>query len=50
MRFARIFRYFGILATPGSAFGKGTRDCIRLSFATSIEEMEKALTKIKEVL
>lgn len=45
-----IFDKYGILATPGNAFGQHTADCVRLSFATSIEELEKALSNFREIL
>jgi aspartate aminotransferase len=38
----------GIAVVPGSAFG--TPDCLRLSFATSMENLEKALGKLRLVV
>jgi len=44
-----IFDKYGILATPGDAFGKQTADCVRFSFATPIEELEKAVGNFREI-
>lgn len=38
----------GVAVVPGSAFG--TDDCIRISFATSLENLEKAMQRIKNVV
>lgn len=38
----------GVAVVPGSAFG--TDDCIRISFATSLENLEKAMQRIKKVV
>lgn len=38
----------GVAVVPGSAFG--TPDCIRISFATSMENLQKAMQRIKDVV
>lgn len=38
----------GVAVIPGSAFG--TPDCIRISFATSMENLEKSLERIKKLV
>jgi aspartate aminotransferase len=39
-----------IAATPGSAFGPGGIDCVRLSYATSQARITEALERIKKIL
>jgi aspartate aminotransferase len=39
-----------IAATPGSAFGPGGEDYIRLSYATSQDRINQALVRIEKVL
>jgi len=41
----RILREAGVATVPGSAFGQG--DCLRLSYATSMGELERAFDKIE---
>lgn len=38
----------GVAVVPGSAFG--TDDCIRISFATSMENLEEAMKRIKKLV
>lgn len=38
----------GVAVVPGSAFG--TEDCIRISFATSMENLQKAMQRIKNLV
>ncbi len=40
----------GVAIVPGTAFGKTSIDYVRFSFAASIENIEKALEKIKKML
>jgi len=40
----------GVAIVPGTAFGKTSVDYVRFSFAASIENIEKALEKIKKIL
>lgn len=40
----------GVVTVPGSAFGPGGRDHIRISYASSMENIKKALEKIEEIL
>jgi aspartate aminotransferase len=40
----------GVAIVPGTAFGKTSVDYVRFSFAASIENIEKALEKIKKML
>ncbi len=40
----------GVITTPGAAFGKEGREHIRLSYATTQEEIEKAMSIMREVL
>ncbi|QDZ24552.1 pyridoxal phosphate-dependent transferase [Chloropicon primus] len=44
----RILREAGVATVPGSAFGK--EECLRMSYATSMENLERALDKIEEWL
>jgi len=39
-----------IAATPGSAFGPGGANCVRLSYAASQERLKEALTRIEKML
>lgn len=38
-----------VAATPGDAFGSGGGKCIRMSFATSMENLEKAIERINKI-
>ena len=40
----------GVAIVPGTAFGKTSVDYVRFSFAASLENIEKALEKIKKML
>jgi aspartate aminotransferase len=40
----------GVIAVPGSAFGPGGKEHIRLSYASSRENLEEALRRMKGVL
>jgi aspartate aminotransferase len=40
----------GVAIVPGTAFGKTSTDYVRFSFAASMENIEKALEKIKKML
>jgi aspartate aminotransferase len=40
----------GVAIVPGTAFGKTSIDYVRFSFAASMENIEKALEKIKNIL
>ena len=40
----------GVAIVPGTAFGKTSIDYVRFSFAASMENIEKALEKIKKML
>jgi aspartate/methionine/tyrosine aminotransferase len=40
----------GVAIVPGTAFGKTSADYVRFSFAASMENIEKALEKIKKML
>jgi aspartate aminotransferase len=39
-----------IAATPGSAFGPGGRDYVRLSYATSQNRIKQAVERIEKIL
>mmetsp|Transcript_3029 Transcript_3029/g.8007 ORF Transcript_3029/g.8007 Transcript_3029/m.8007 type:complete len:116 (-) Transcript_3029:1280-1627(-) len=41
----RILKEAGVALVPGSAFGK--ENCLRMSYATSMENLEKAFDKIE---
>ncbi|MDR1781628.1 MAG: pyridoxal phosphate-dependent aminotransferase [Bacilli bacterium] len=43
----RLLKEQGVVLAPGSAFGKLDDDFVRLSYATSITNIEKGLVKIK---
>lgn len=45
-----LFEQAGVLVTPGVAFGNNADRCVRISFATGMEELEKAVERIKSVL
>jgi aspartate/methionine/tyrosine aminotransferase len=38
-----------VLLTPGSAYGLGTERTLRISFATSIENIQEAVKRLKEI-
>ena len=38
-----------VLLTPGSAYGLGTEKTLRISFATSIENIEEAIRRLKKI-
>jgi aspartate/methionine/tyrosine aminotransferase len=38
-----------VAATPGSAFGAGGDKCIRMSFATEMENLEKAIERLSKI-
>lgn len=38
-----------ILTVPGEVYGAGGEKCIRFSFATSMEDIEKAVDRLKEI-
>lgn len=38
-----------VAATPGDAFGRGGEKCIRISFATSMENLHKAVERIYKI-
>ncbi|HYF84427.1 MAG TPA: pyridoxal phosphate-dependent aminotransferase [Clostridia bacterium] len=38
-----------VAATPGSAFGAGGDKCIRMSFATEMENLEKAVERLSKI-
>ena len=40
----------GVAIVPGTSFGKSAKDFVRFSFASSYENIEKALEKIKKIL
>lgn len=40
----------GVVTVPGEAFGKGSELCIRLCFAYSMQDLERAVRRIKECL
>ncbi|MBE8539562.1 aminotransferase class I/II-fold pyridoxal phosphate-dependent enzyme [Geoglobus acetivorans] len=40
----------GVALTPGNAFGSGLEDYFRLSYATSMENLEKAMDRIDEFM
>ncbi|MDI3501948.1 MAG: aspartate aminotransferase [Archaeoglobi archaeon] len=46
----RLLRDAYVATTPGSAFGPGNRDYIRISYAASIENIKKALERIEKAL
>lgn len=39
-----------VAAAPGEAFGKGGEKCIRMPFATSMEDLEKVVERLRKVL
>lgn len=45
-----IFEKAGVLVTPGAAYSKDSSECIRMSFATSMEELELGIESIRKVL
>ncbi len=45
-----LLKKAGVAVTPGSAFGDSGESYIRLSFATSQENLQEALRRIREVL
>lgn len=45
-----VFEHAGVLVTPGKAFGHNADRCIRISFATKMEELEKAIERIRCIL
>lgn len=38
-----------ILTVPGEVYGAGGEKCIRFSFATSMEDIEKAVDRLKKI-
>jgi aspartate aminotransferase len=46
----RLLKDASIAATPGSAFGPGGVDCVRLSYAASQDRLKQALERIEEML
>ncbi len=38
-----------VAVTPGEAFGSGSAQCVRLSFATSMENLEKAVSRFERL-
>ena len=46
----RCLQELGVAMIPGTAFGKFATDNVRLNFATSIENIQKALEKINQLL
>uniref|UniRef100_A0A7C3YQN3 Aminotransferase n=1 Tax=Geoglobus ahangari TaxID=113653 RepID=A0A7C3YQN3_9EURY len=45
-----ILQQKGVALTPGEAFGSDARDYFRLSYATSMENLKKAVEKIEEFI
>lgn len=39
-----------VVGVPGEAYGKGAKNCIRFSFATSENELKEAVQRIKKVI
>ena len=46
----KLLKSKGIAVTPGIPFGDGNKNYIRISYATSIQNLQKAIEKIKEFL
>jgi aspartate aminotransferase len=46
----RLLKEALIAATPGSAFGPGGRDYVRLSYATSQNRIRQALDRIEKLI
>ncbi|HNX40584.1 MAG TPA: pyridoxal phosphate-dependent aminotransferase [Methanothrix sp.] len=46
----RLLKEAMIAATPGSAFGPGGADCVRLSYATSQARIRQALERIEKIV
>jgi len=44
-----ILEHAQVLLTPGSAYGLGTERTLRISFATSIENIEEAVKRLKRI-
>lgn len=44
-----ILNNTNVAVTAGDAFGKGGEKCVRMSFATSMENLEKAVSEIKKI-
>ena len=44
-----ILEHAQVLLTPGSAYGLGTEKTLRISFATSIENIEEAIKRLKKI-
>lgn len=44
-----ILEHAQVLLTPGSAYGLGTERTLRISFATSIENIEEAVKRLKKI-
>ena len=44
-----ILEHAQVLLTPGSAYGLGTEKTLRISFATSIENIEQAVNRLKKI-
>lgn len=40
----------GVVTVPGSAFGENAKDHIRISYAASMEDIKKALERMKDIL
>lgn len=45
-----ILKQAKVAAAPGAAFGRGGEKCIRMPFATSMENLEKVVERLKRVL
>ena len=39
----------GILAVPGDVYGAGGEKCIRMSFATTMEEIVECVKRMKQI-
>ena len=48
--FDRLLREAGVVCTPGAGFGKCGQGYIRLSAFNSLENVEKAMIRIKDAL
>lgn len=44
-----VLEHGKIAAAPGEAFGQGGEKCIRMPFATSMEELEEAVVRLKKI-
>ena len=44
----RLLEEQGVALVPGAAFGDGCRNCVRISYGTSIDVLDKALQRIRE--